>query len=176
MNDDVMKAVGAVKKTDELVKKAKAGELVERKSATPEKTANVRTFNVFVDNEFFNVEVDPTGEAPVISAPRAVAAPAVATPKAAAAPKAAAPVQAATPAAAPAAAVGGTPLVAPMPGLIIAYKMNVGDAVKKGDAVVVLEAMKMENALVAPCDGVIKAINYKSGDSVPKGAALCVIG
>lgn len=166
----------AVKKTDELVKKAKAGELVERKSATPEKTANVRTFNVFVDNEFFNVEVDPTGEAPVISAPRAVAAPAVATPKAAAAPKAAAPVQAATPAAAPAAAVGGTPLVAPMPGLIIAYKMNVGDAVKKGDAVVVLEAMKMENALVAPCDGVIKAINYKSGDSVPKGAALCVIG
>ena len=67
-------------------------------------------------------------------------------------------------------------MVAPMPGLIIAYKMNVGDAVKKGDAVVVLEAMKMENALVAPCDGVIKAINYKSGDSVPKGAALCVIG
>ena len=46
----------------------------------------------------------------------------------------------------------------------------------KGEAVVILEAMKMENALVAPCDGVIKAIGFKSGDTVAKGAALCVIG
>ena len=64
---------------------------------------------------------------------------------------------------------------APMPGLIIGYKKNVGDAVAKGDTVLILEAMKMENAIVAPCDGVIKAINYKQGDTVPKGAVLCVI-
>ncbi|MFT3847474.1 MAG: pyruvate carboxylase subunit B [Propionivibrio sp.] len=163
-----------VKKQDELVKKAKAGQLVERKAETPEKSVNVRTFNVFVDNEYFSVDVDPTGDAPVAVAPRAVVAAAPA-PKAAVAP---APKAVAAPAAAPApvaADAGGTPLNAPMPGLIIRYVKNVGDAVKKGDDIVVLEAMKMENALKAPCDGVIKAIGFKSGDTVAKGAALCVI-
>ena len=63
-----------------------------------------------------------------------------------------------------------------MPGMIIRYIKNEGDTVKKGDDVLVLEAMKMENALKAPCDGVIKAISLKSGDSVAKGAVLCVIG
>ena len=62
-----------------------------------------------------------------------------------------------------------------MPGMIIRFNKNVGDAVTKGEAVVVLEAMKMENALVAPCDGVLKAINCKSGDTVAKGATLCVV-
>ena len=166
-----------VKKTDALVKKAKAGELVERKSETPAKSERVRTFNVFVDNEYFTVDVDPTGEAaPVVTAAPRVAVAPVAAP--AAAPKAA-PAPAAAPAAAPApvaAPVGGTALAAPMPGLIIRYMKNVGDKVTKGEAVVVLEAMKMENALVAPCDGEIKAIGFKSGDTVAKGAALCVIG
>ena len=56
-------------------------------------------------------------------------------------------------------------------------EMGVETAAKvvKGEAVVILEAMKMENALVAPCDGVIQAIGFKSGDTVPKGATLCVI-
>jgi len=164
-----------VKKQDDLVKKAKAGELVERKADAPVKSGNVRTFNVFVDNEYFAVDVDPTGDAPVISAPRAVAAP-VSAPAATApvaAPKAAAP--AAAPAPVPA-AVDGTALKAPMPGMVIRYIKNVGDAVKKGDDIVVLEAMKMENALKAPCDGVIKSIPFKSGDTVAKGVALCVIG
>ncbi|MFH1983813.1 MAG: biotin/lipoyl-containing protein, partial [Pseudomonadota bacterium] len=48
--------------------------------------------------------------------------------------------------------------------------------VKKGETVVVLEAMKMENALPAPCDGTIAAVNVKSGDNVAKGAVLVVIG
>jgi oxaloacetate decarboxylase alpha subunit/pyruvate carboxylase subunit B len=161
-----------VKKQDELVKKAKAGELVERKADAPAKSERVRSFNVFVDNEYFSVDVDPTGDAPVVSVPRAVAAAPAAAPAAAAAPKAAA-----APAAAPAPAhVDGTALKAPMPGMIIRYIKNEGDAVKKGDDVLVLEAMKMENALKAPCDGVIKAISLKSGDSVAKGAVLCVIG
>ena len=165
-----------VKKQDELVKKAKAGQLVERKAATPEKSERVRTFNVFVDNEYFSVDVDPTGDAPVAMAPRAVVATAPA-PKAAA-PAAPAPAVKAAPAAAPvpvAADAGGTPIKAPMPGLIIRFNKNVGDAVTKGEPVVVLEAMKMENALVAPCDGVLKAINCKSGDTVAKGATLCVV-
>ena len=165
-----------VKKQDELVKKAKAGQLVERKAATPEKSERVRTFNVFVDNEYFSVAVDPTGDAPVAMAPRAVVAAAPA-PKAAA-PAAPAPAVKAAPVAAPApvaADAGGTPIKAPMPGLIIRFNKNVGDAVTKGEPVVVLEAMKMENALVAPCDGVLKAINCKSGDTVAKGATLCVV-
>ena len=166
-----------VKKQDELVKKAKAGQLVERKAATPEKSERVRTFNVFVDNEYFSVDVDPTGDAPVAAAPRAVVAPAPVA-RAVAAPTAPAPAVKAAPAAAPApvaADAGGTPIKAPMPGMIIRFNKNVGDAVTKGEAVVVLEAMKMENALVAPCDGVLKAINCKSGDTVAKGATLCVV-
>ena len=66
-------------------------------------------------------------------------------------------------------------LVAPMPGMIVKYEKNAGDAVKKGDTVLVLEAMKMENALTAPCDGTVQGIKFGSGDSVAKGAVLCVI-
>jgi oxaloacetate decarboxylase alpha subunit/pyruvate carboxylase subunit B len=62
-----------------------------------------------------------------------------------------------------------------MPGMIVSYAKKVGDKVTQGETVVVLEAMKMENALPAPANGTITAINYKSGDTVPKGAALCVI-
>ena len=165
----------SVKKQDALVKKAKAGELVERMTDAPAKSERVRTFNVFLDNEFFSVEVDPTGDVPVLAAPRMVAAPApasVASPVVAAAPKAAA---AAAPAVSPAAEAHGTRMLAPMPGMIISYQKNVGDAVTKGDPVVVLEAMKMENALVAPCDGIVRGIKFKSGDTVAKGAVLCVI-
>jgi pyruvate carboxylase subunit B len=165
-----------VKKQDELVKKAKAGQLVERKAATPEKSERVRTFNVFIDNEHFSVDVDPTGEVPVVAAPRAVvAAPA---PRAAAVAAPAPAAKVAAPAAAPApvaADASGTPIKAPMPGMIIRFNKNEGDAVTKGEAIVVLEAMKMENALVAPCDGVLKSIKCKSGDTVAKGATLCVI-
>jgi pyruvate carboxylase subunit B len=171
-----------VKAKDALLKKAKAGELVEKKPGTPEKGEAMRTFNVFVDNEYFNVEVEPTGGAPVISLPAGgmpAAAPAAAPAPAAAAPApAAAPAE--TPAAAPAApapaAVEGTPMNAPMPGMIVSYEKNVGDAVSEGETVLVLEAMKMENALAAPCSGTVQAINYKSGDSVAKGDVLCVIG
>ena len=163
----------AVKKQDALIKKAKAGELVERKADAPAKSERVRSFNVFLDNEYFSVDVDPTGDAPaLVSAPRVAAAPV------AAAPVAAAPKAAAAPAAAvasPAAETQGTRMVAPMPGMIVRFVKNVGDKVSKGEAVLVLEAMKMENALVAPCDGVVQGIKLKSGDTVAKGAVLCVI-
>ena len=76
----------------------------------------------------------------------------------------------------PAADVEGTPLTAPMPGLIISYEKNVGDAIEEGDTVLILEAMKMENALPAPASGTIKAINFASGDTVAKGDVLAVIG
>ena len=66
-------------------------------------------------------------------------------------------------------------LVAPIPGMIIEYKKNIGDKVKAGDTIVVLEAMKMFNNLGAPCDGVVKNIIRKAGDSVAKGDILCQI-
>ncbi|PIE59784.1 MAG: carboxylase [Desulfobulbus propionicus] len=168
-----------VKKKDEIIRKASAGELIEAKPDTPEKTGNIRTFNVFVDGEYFNVEVDPTGDMPVMAMAAPSAAPAA---KPAAKPAAAAPA-AAPPAAAPAAAApapvaveGGTPLTAPMPGLIIRYEVEVGATVSAGDTVVILEAMKMENALGAPCDGEVKALGFASGDTVVKDAVLAVIG
>ena len=166
-----------VKRVDDLVAKAKAGKVVPKPENAPEKSENLRTFNVFIDGEYFSVEVDPTGEYQAVAvAPtaRPAAAPKAAAPaaKAAAAPSAAAPK-----AAAPAPAVeGGTPLLAPMPGLVIKYLVEVGASVKAGDPVVVLEAMKMENNLAAPCDGTVKALSCSSGDSVAKDAVLAVIG
>jgi pyruvate carboxylase subunit B len=157
-----------VKKRDEILKKAKAGELVEAKADAPAKSDNVRSFNVFVDNEYFSVDVDPTGDLPPVVAPRAAAPVRTAAPAA----TPAAPVAAPAPAAAP---VDGTLLLAPMPGMVVNYAKKEGDAVKKGDTVVVLEAMKMENALPSPCDGTVQGIKFASGDSVAKGAVLCVI-
>jgi oxaloacetate decarboxylase alpha subunit/pyruvate carboxylase subunit B len=157
-----------VRKKDELIKKARAGKLIEPKGDTPPKTQALRTFNVFVDNEYFNVEVDPTGDIQAVP----VARPAAANP---APPQTAvaAPVQASAPN--PAAPADGTLLLAPMPGMIVKYEKKAGDAVKKGDTLVILEAMKMENALAAPCDGTVQGIKFASGDSVAKGAVLCVI-
>jgi len=62
-----------------------------------------------------------------------------------------------------------------MPGVIVKYKKNVGDTVNAGDAVVVIEAMKMENILPATADGTITAINFTSGDSVAKDDVLATI-
>ena len=174
-----------VKARQDLIQKAIAGKLVEKiEKEAPAKGDALRKFNVFVDDTYFEVGVEEIGGAPVVSyiqparpvAPVAPAAPVPAAPAPAAAkPEAAAPAKPA--AAAPAAAtVDGTPINAPMPGMIVRFDKNVGDVVSKGETVVILEAMKMENALAAPVDGTIKAINFKSSDSVPKGAVLCVIG
>ncbi|MBO4415216.1 MAG: biotin/lipoyl-binding protein [Lachnospiraceae bacterium] len=93
----------------------------------------------------------------------------------AAAPKAAAPAaapKAAPKAAAPAGAAGSVKVAAPMPGKILGIKVNVGDAVKKGQAIIILEAMKMENEIVAPEDGKIASINTTVGSSVEAGDVL----
>jgi len=167
-----------VAKRDALIKKAKEGKLIERKPDTPEKSEAVRTFNVFVDNEYFNVEVDPVGGPAVVGMQQNAAAPqpASATPSAPQPAPAAAKQPAQTAEAQPASSKSGTLLLAPMPGMVVKYLKNVGDTVSKGDTVVILEAMKMENALVAPCDGVVKENSFSSGDTVAKGAALSVIG
>ena len=79
-------------------------------------------------------------------------------------------------AAAPAAAPGtGTKIEAPLPGTITEVKVNVGDKVKKGDTIVVLEAMKMQNNIEAENDGEITSVLVKQGDSVMEGTVLATI-
>ena len=92
-----------------------------------------------------------------------------------AAPAAAAPV--AAPAAAPAAAPpGGEKVCAPMPGTILSVNVSNGSAVKKGDVLMILEAMKMENEIMAPCDGTVTSVAAAKGAAVESGALLCTIG
>ncbi len=158
----------------ELVKKAKAGLLVEKPAKEiPPKGPATRQFNVFVDGDYFSVEVDAIGGAPVITAftPMAAAPQPPAPRPQAAAPAPAAP---AKPAATP--VEGGSKLEAPMPGMVIRYEVKEGEAVKEGDVVMILEAMKMENSILAQVSGTVKQILCKEGQSVQKGDVLAVIG
>lgn len=94
--------------------------------------------------------------------------------KPAAAP-AAGPAPASRPAAsAPAAAAGGSTVNSPLPGVVLEVKVKDGDQVTKGQVIMVLEAMKMENAIEAPCDGTV-TLKAQKGDSVLEGAPLAVI-
>jgi oxaloacetate decarboxylase alpha subunit/pyruvate carboxylase subunit B len=187
--DAKARTMDEVRAEEELIKKARAGQLVERPGRdAPGKSDNLRTFNVFLDDEYFEVGVDEVGGSPVVSyvqplptqMPAAAPAPPAPAPAAVkpAAPKPAEPEPAAQPAASaqPSAEAEGTPVTAPMPGMIISYEKGVGDAVNQGETIVVLEAMKMENALPAPAGGTVKAINYSSGDTVAKGDILAIIG
>ena len=95
-----------------------------------------------------------------------------------AAPVAAAPVAAPAPAAAPAAksvGAGSIKVASPMPGKILVVKANVGDAVKKGQVILILEAMKMENEVVAPEDGTVASIDVASGATVEAGDTLATL-
>lgn len=94
------------------------------------------------------------------------------------APKAAAaPAPAAAPAAAPAPAApaGGEQITSPMPGTILNVNVNVGDTVKEGTVLMILEAMKMENEIMAPKAGKVASIQVTKGATVESGAVLCVI-
>lgn len=88
--------------------------------------------------------------------------------------QATAPVQAA-PAPKPAASGAGKPVTSPLPGVIIAVKVNVGDTVKAGQELAVLEAMKMENSIEATHDGTVTAVHVAKGDSVLEGAAIVTV-
>ena len=124
-----------------------------------------QTASVSVNGTPYTVELEEAPAAPVqapVSAPAATAAPAPA-PAVAAAP-------------APAASGAGKAVTSPLPGVIIAIKVNVGDVVKAGQEVAVLEAMKMENSIEATHDGTVTAINVSKGDSILEGAPVVTIG
>lgn len=125
----------------------------------------MKNYRITVNGTSYDVSVEELsgGAAPV-------AAPVAAAPVAAPAP-------AATPAA-PAPAAGGAGSVkvsSPMPGKILAVKANVGDSVKKGQVILILEAMKMENEVVAPEDGTIASIDVTVGASVESGDTLATL-
>ena len=115
-----------------------------------------------------NYEVEVTEcDAVLLNVTDAVAAPApVAAPAAA---------PAATPAAAPAVAGDGTKVTSRMPGTILSVNVSAGQAVKTGDVLMVLEAMKMENDIVAPCDGTIKQLLVSKGSTVNTDDVLAVL-
>jgi biotin carboxyl carrier protein len=121
----------------------------------------MKNYRITVNGKAYDVAVEEVGAgaAPVAAAP--VAAPA-------------APVAAAPAPAAPVAA-GSVTVNAPMPGKILSIKANVGAAVKKGEVILILEAMKMENEVVAPEDGTVASINVAAGDSVEAGDTLATL-
>ncbi len=164
--DTKPKSLEDIKREDELITKAKAGKLVEKvEKPVPPKGAGLRTYNVFVGDEYYEVEVEPAGGTQVVNRPVASAAPA----------RPAQPVVTEETNKAPAVATEGA-VLAPMPGIIIRYEVAQGQAVKAGDTIVILEAMKMESVLPAPIDGTVKDIMFKPGDRVVKDDVIAVIG
>lgn len=122
----------------------------------------MKTYTITVNGNVYNVTVEEetTAGAPALeAAPKAVPAAPKAAPKAAA----------------PAAAAGSVEVAASVPGKICKVEVNVGQSVKSGDTVVILEAMKMEIPVVAPQDGTIAGINVSVGDAVESGDVLATM-
>ncbi len=187
------KTLEDIKREDELIAKVRAGKLVEKaEKPAPPKGPGIRAFNVFVGGEYYQVEVESVGGAPSITvappvnagatappaakAPPAPQAPTAKPPEAApAAPRSAPEVKKEAPRPEPAKVQGEVDILSPMPGIIIHYEVKVGDRVKPGDTIVVIEAMKMQSALPTPVGGTIKSINFRPGDRITKEAVLAVV-
>ena len=126
----------------------------------------MKKFNVTVNGTVYEVEVNEVGGVAPVAAP---------------APKAAAPAPKAAPVAAPAAAAAPVPAGAqtvdcPMPGKILSVAVIAGQAVKKGDVLCILEAMKMQNEIVAPHDATVAEVRVAANQTVATGDALVVLG
>lgn len=111
----------------------------------------MKKFNITVNGTAYKVEVEEEG---VVTAAAPAAAPVAA------------------PAAAPA---GATEITAPMPGTIVNVPVKAGDAVSKGQVLVVFEAMKMEQEVMAPCDGTVASVNVNQGETVETGKLLLTL-
>lgn len=121
----------------------------------------MKNLRITVNGVAYDVQVEELGADAPASAP-AAAAPAKSAP--------------AAPAPKKAAAGAGEKVTAPMPGTIVSVNVSDGQTVKKGDVLVVLEAMKMENEIKAPMDGSVTGIAVSKGESVDTGATLVTIG
>ena len=117
----------------------------------------MKKYRVNVNGSLYEIEIEEMDASAAKRAPAAAPAPAPAV----------------KPATAPVGA--GTKVNAPMPGTILDVKVQAGQSVKRGQVLVILEAMKMENEIQAPCDGKITGVNVRKGDSVETAALLCTI-
>ena len=118
----------------------------------------MKQYKVNVNGTEYQIQIELTNETAPAAAPAApVAAPAAA------------------PAPAPVASGAGQAINAPMPGTILDVKVNVGDQVKSGQVLMILEAMKMENEIMAPADGTVTSVGVTKGATVESGTALCTI-
>ena len=116
----------------------------------------MKKYRVTVNGTAYEIELEElTGAAPAPAAATAAPAPA--------------------PAPAAAAPAGGEQVTSPMPGTILSINVAAGDAVKRGQVLMVLEAMKMENEIMCPCDGKVVSVNTSKGSAVESGTLLCVI-
>lgn len=121
----------------------------------------MKNYTITVNGNTYQVQVEE-GEASAVSSPvTPLAKPAQAAPKAE--------VKAST------GAAGSIKVESPMAGKILAVKANVGQSVKRGEVLLVLEAMKMENEIVAPEDGTVASINVAAGDAVETGQVLATL-
>jgi len=166
----------------------------DRPAPMPEDLPGLRRFDVFVEGEYFEVQV-AADRAMRVSGPASVrpsttAAPARPSAQSAASKQASGAALAATTATKGTTSSGGpakstkpsksapsdgTPVTAPMPGLVISVEKNEGDSVQEGEPVLMLEAMKMQNALPAPIDGTIVSVLVEAGQKVDRDDVLCVI-
>lgn len=120
----------------------------------------MKKYNVTVNGTSYEITLEVVDAADVKPGTAKVATPA--------------PAPATTPA--PVSNANGETVNSPMPGTILSVNVQNGASVKKGDVLMVLEAMKMENEIMSPCDGTVVSVNVQSGASVETGAVLCVIG
>ncbi len=131
----------------------------------------MRQFLVNVNGTKYEVSVEELAggvQAPAVApAPKAAPAPAAAAP---------APAPAPAPAAAPAASGSGNAIVAPMPGTVLSVAVKQGEAVKRGQLILVLEAMKMENEIFSDYEGTVTELCVQTGNTVDTGAVFCRIG
>ena len=145
-----------VRHEDQLIAKAKAGELVDKAEVkTSPQGASSITLNVLIDGKYHKVDIGLSSGSSTM--PASIAEPQIETKEE------------------KDGEVSGSPLAAPMPGTIIRYLVKEGDKVTAGDDVVILEAMKMENILPAHDDGKVMSINFKPGDKVNTNDVLAII-
>ena len=144
--------------------------IIDLEGNTAAVEVNGVSYKVDILTEGFTAAPARPAAKPVAAAPAPAPAPAAAP----AAPQPIAP--AAAPAAEPAPAGKGTAVQSPLPGVILDIKVAVGDTVKAGQTVAILEAMKMENSINAECDGVITAIKVAKEDNILEGSDIVIIG
>lgn len=145
--------------TPEIEKTQNSDSGSETEDHVPTKSSNIRSFNVYIDNTLFKVEVDPTNQNPIAISDS------INSQK----------VDVTKPSVDGRIKNSDGQLQSPMPGLILRYLVDVGQEVKQGDPLVVLEAMKMENTLPSPKNGTIQSLPVEAGQTVLKGDVLAII-